>query len=214
VISPLPPVFAPTDLNQPDVDPVEEPFARRAMRTLALALDSASRGIGDVATKGSLRPLEECVSLGVSANLCDALSTLQKVSGGGSIEFGFTWALARRPPAATSLVRLPAESSAILDSVSAHFRKTSELEDVQVVGFVRKLEKRKPKTSGSVTILGMADGERRSVVVDLEGDTYSEAVRAHEQNQVVECEGEMLREGKSYRLRNPRRFRLLAESEG
>jgi hypothetical protein len=50
------------------------------------------------------------------------------------------------------------------------------------------------------------------VRVELSGADYAVAIRAHEQRATVVCEGELIREGRGFALRNPRQF--LVREEG
>lgn len=206
VISPLPPVVCD---GAPVLESTEdEPFARSAMRTLAVALESARSGIAETAARGSLEPMQDRVVRGVSANLCDALATLQGVAHDREVEYSFSWAPTRPAPDTPALVRIPADSKALFEQVATAFRKTTEVEGVQLLGFVQKLE-RLSDASGLVTVSGSADGEIRRVLLELSGEQHSEAVRAYRERLEVACEGELWREGKSYRLRNPRGFRIV-----
>ena len=49
----------------------------------------------------------------------------------------------------------------------------------------------------------------RQVFVALDGDDYQRAVQAHHQELEVSVEGELVREGRSYRLGNPRMFAIV-----
>lgn len=66
-----------------------------------------------------------------------------------------------------------------------------------------------PTAGGEVTIAGLVDGGIRQVFVSLAGDDYQRAVQAHHQELEVSVEGELVREGRSYRLGNPRMFAIV-----
>lgn len=211
VISPVPPVVACDDEQGLEEQFADEPFARRAMRTLALALESAASGITETAITGSISPMLDRVSAGVSANLCDALASLQEVGGDKDLEFTFSWAPTRRPPMAPTSVRIAAGAKSLFEQVAIEFRRTAVLEDVQVAGFVQKL-RRLSESTGEATIVGIADGVSRSLVIELSGSAHNEAVRAYDKRLEVACEGELVRDGKQYRLLNPRGFRVSAQA--
>lgn len=100
-----------------------------------------------------------------------------------------------------------------LDEVSRCFRQTAEIEGVEVLGVVQKLEWIDTENTGKVTIVGTADGDRRTVQAELAGNDHALAIRAYENRFPIACTGELVREGKSYRLKNPRSLRLVDESE-
>jgi hypothetical protein len=61
-----------------------------------------------------------------------------------------------------------------------------------------------------VTITGSVDGQMRRITLRLGPDTYSQAVRAHDERRSVRCTGELVKEGAGYRLKDPRHFETLA----
>ena len=74
-----------------------------------------------------------------------------------------------------------------------------------------KLERTDGSPSGRVTVAGVVDEHLRKVLLELPSLEYELAIEAHRVEQPVFCEGELVREGRSYVLRNPRAFRIEAE---
>ena len=212
VLSPVPPTL--TNTNGHLFDDETEPFSRKSTRTLATALNATVQGVEAAAATGTLDALSRAVELGVSANLCDAILGINRSAGNEGIEFSFSWAASREAPVGLPVkLRLAADSMPYLEEVSRCFRQTAEIEDVEVLGLVQKLERLGTENTGKVTISGTVDGDRRTVHADLTGDDHSLAIRAYENRLPIACTGELVREGKSHRLKNPRGFRLLDESE-
>lgn len=79
VLSPVPPTL--TNSNARLFDDEPEPFARKAVRTLATALNATVRGIEQAAATGKLDALSNAVEAGVSANLCDAILGINRSVG-------------------------------------------------------------------------------------------------------------------------------------
>jgi len=213
VLSPVPPML---QLGPPalfaDLD--EEPFARRTMRILSDALSATTDAVQDVAASGQLDVFSAAVARGVSANLCEAILGLNKGAGDRGVEFSFSWAPSRGEPGGVrNLHRLPPDSMPYLEEVSRHFRQTSEVEGVEVFGVVHRLEATAILDTGKVTIVGTGDGGRLTVHTELEGSLHHLAIEAYEHKLPVACVGELVKEGRSYRLRNPRNFRVVEESE-
>lgn len=100
-----------------------------------------------------------------------------------------------------------------LDEVSRCFRQTAEIEGVEVLGVVERLERVGSENAGKVTILGTVDGDRRTIHAELTGADHTLAIRADENRLAIGCVGELIREGKFHRLKNPRGLRLLDENE-
>jgi hypothetical protein len=191
----------------------EEPFARKVVRTLAQALSATSEGVQNAAVSGNLDVFEASVGRGVSANLCEAIIGLSRSGGRHGLEFSFSWAPSREAPADTGgPQRFATDAVPYLEQVSRHFRQTGELEEVEIFGVVHKLEHIE-ENAGRVTIVGTADGERRSVLTELRGDLHQSAIRSYDERLTIACVGELVKEGASYRLRNVRDFRIV-EGQG
>jgi hypothetical protein len=213
VLSPVPPILANGQQRlAPEFE--DEPFSRKTIRLLADALAATEDGVQEVAASGRLDVFAAAVERGVSANLCEAIIKLNKGAGDRGVEFSFAWAPSRgEPQGVRNLHRLMPDSMPYLEEVSRYFRQTSELDEVEVFGVVHKLELTDLPDVEKVTIVGTADGERRSVLTELGGDLRKLVIRAHEDRIPVALVGELTKEGKSYRLRNPRDFRLVEEAD-
>ena len=97
IISPvIPKITGAADLfgNEP-----EEPFERKTVKTLAIALQAAEQACREVAASGTIEPMKRAVAKGVSANLCEAIIGLYKASGDKSLQFSFSWTPTRGIPA-------------------------------------------------------------------------------------------------------------------
>ena len=213
VLSPVPPVLLAGNQTVMLPETEEEPFGRKTVRILAEALAATVSGVADAASTGKLDAFSAGVCMGVSANLCEAILGLNEGSGSRGLGFSFSWAPSRGAPEGVKNVQqLQADSMPYLEEASRHFRQTSELEEVEVFGVVHRLEHLNGD-AGKVTIVGTADSERRTVVMELAGELHKLAIRAYEKLLPVACVGELAKEGKSYTLRNPRHFRVVDESE-
>ena len=83
------------------------------------------------------------------------------------------------------------------------------LNGFEVSGLVVKLESPAPTGGGEVVIVSTVDDAIRQVRVSLGPDDYRLAIAAHREERTVSVEGELAREGRSYRLRSPSLFSLL-----
>ena len=100
----------------------------------------------------------------------------------------------------------------IVQEAARLFRETAPQEGVEVIGSVNKLE-HQSDTRGRVTIYGSVEGVPRTVVTELSEAEHSLAVRAYEGRLPITCSGELVREGRSWTLKNPRGVRLLSGEE-
>ena len=110
---------------------------------------------------------------------------------------------AARAPSQLAFSRTDAE---ILRAATRYLRERAPIAGFELSGTITRLESAAPTTGGEVTIAGLVDGGVRQVVVALGGEDYQRAVHAHHQELEVNVEGELVREGRSYRLGNPRMF--------
>ena len=213
VLSPVPPILRSENQQLLLQDMDDEPFSRKTVRTLAEALSATAAGVASAVSSGKMDGFSSGIAKGVSANLCDALVGLNKGGGSRGLDFGFSWAPSRgAPPDVKGECRLPTDAMPYLEEASRHFRQTSEVEGAEVFGIVHKLEHVSETDGGKVTIVATVDGTRRTIVTELQGDMHKLAIRAYEDYLPVACVGELVKEGKSHWLRNPRDFRVVDEA--
>jgi len=184
---------------------MEEPFERKVTLTLARALAAVRTATEGAAVSGTLQPFTDAVAHGVSANLCDALAGLGMHEATETLVIQVSWAPVRAVPAnMPSLVRLNSDTVPVLREVARVFRENAPRDDFELRGVVVGLRREEGATMGHVTIAAIVDGNLRKVLVNLESNAYQHAIEAHRREQPITCSGELVREGRSYLLRNPR----------
>jgi hypothetical protein len=189
----------------------EDPYERQVTQTLMDALKALEEAAREAAAEGNMTSFQTAVSRGVSANLCDAVVGLSAVSPEEGLEIQASWSRTRPVTGAIpSRVILGSDSIPLIEEAARHFREAASWEDVEVEGVVTRLVRGATATEGDVTITGSADGQMRRITLRLGPNTYSEAVRAHDERRTVRCIGELVREGGGYRLKDPRHFEILA----
>ncbi len=76
-----------------------------------------------------------------------------------------------------------------------------EQEDEQLVrGYVVRIASEDPAESGEITIKDLMTERPRHLLVELSGDDYQKAIAAHNNKQVVELSGTVIRAGRTLRL--------------
>lgn len=210
ILSPVAPALVsegelPLDLEPP------EPYERQVIRTLAESLAALEGAARQAAASGGMGAFDQAVRLGVSANLCEAVAGLSAVSPGEGLDISIVWSRTRAAAATVpSRIVLGSDSIPLIQEAARLFKDTAPVEDVEVQGFVTRLNRPPQDVPGEITLEGLIDGELRRVAVRLVGDdVYSRAVQAHEQRQRVACAGDLVKEGRGFRLQSPRHFRLL-----
>lgn len=63
-------------------------------------------------------------------------------------------------------------------------------------------------TQGKVTIMGVVVGKLRRIQVDLGDPTYELAVKAYQARIPILCQGDLLKQGRSFTLQHPNNFTL------
>lgn len=194
----------------PASEPASEPFERAVVVMLATAGAQVRQSIGETTATGSLDRFADAVQAGVSANYCDALVRLLEEDDGRAVVLTFAWA-ASRPIQGTAPSRLAFSrtDAEILRAAARYLKERAPITGFELSGAVTRLQSAAPTAGGEVTIAGLVDGGIRQVVVSLTGDDYQRAVQAHHQELEVSVEGELVREGRSYRLGNPRMFAIV-----
>lgn len=213
ILSPVPP-----ELHQSDMLPLQfeevEPFERKVTRTLVNALTAMSTAAARAITSGDMEPFMAAVPSGLSANLCEAIVGAAAVSSGGGIDIEVSWSRARptKEIGAPPRIRVGKDYVSVIEEAARLFRQTASIEDFELEGLVVRLNRGPTAANGDVTILAYVDGHWRNVVVELGDASYSKAVQAHDQRIAVTCVGDLAKEGRNFRLLNPRHFELRIES--
>ncbi|MER9124262.1 hypothetical protein NKH81_14360 [Mesorhizobium sp. M0959] len=210
ILSPVPPELRPAQGTLLPVEP-EDPYERLVTRTLMGALKALEGAARDAAVEGNMAPFQAAVSRGVSANLCDAVVGLSAVSPGEGLDIQVSWSRTRPVDNDTpSKVTLGSDSIPLIEEAARQFRETASLEDVDVEGVVTRLDRGPAASEGDVTITGSVDGQMRRITLRLGSDTYRHAIQAHDERRTVRCTGELVKEGRGYRLKDPRHFEIIA----
>lgn len=61
-------------------------------------------------------------------------------------------------------------------------------------------------TEGRVTVMGVVVGKLRRILLDLSDPTYELAVKAYQARIPIYCQGDLLKQGRSFTLQHPRNF--------
>ena len=192
----------------------DEPFERRVTLMLARALGVTRSALASIAVTGDIAPFQAAATEGVSANLCAALAGLNVGGNAQAVEINLRWSPMRPLPPRTEQVRfrLSADTLITLAEVARELRERVAYEDFELNGIVTALHRDQGEGKGHITVTGLVDNSLRKILLDLEPADYKQALYAHSQQLSVACEGELEREGRSYRLLNPRKFVVIAES--
>lgn len=191
-------------------DAVTDPFERTAVLMLARVGERVRQSISETTATGKLDRFAEGVEAGVNANYCDAIARILEEDDGRSLTLSFAWAPSRpvqgHAPDRLAFSRGEAE---ILRAASTFLKERAPIAGFEVWGAVVKLESTTPASGGNATLAALVDDVIRQVVVTLDAADYKAAMHAHQNELEVSVEGELERDGRTYRLRNPRMFAVI-----
>ncbi|MFF5291540.1 hypothetical protein [Paractinoplanes globisporus] len=195
-----------------DDDESAEPFERRVSLRLYDAIRAAHQAANDALVgPNGLDVFTQAVPTGVSANLCEALVGL---GGEAGHPFELSLRLAPSRPLRARMfepVRFRRDHLPVLASAAREMRERVPEEGVVVVGNVVRLH-REGSGTGEISIAGTLEGDDRlrRVWMNLDGEDYVEATRAHQEMLVVSVRGDLVRRGTRLFLTNPAAFRVTA----
>jgi hypothetical protein len=190
------------------------PFERRVTSTLIQALNAAKQATQQVlAEEEGLSVFEDKVAEGVSANLCDAIALLRGEQDPLTMAVTVDWSAAWPPPTKEAGAELrfgPADMD-VAERAAAYLRQLGPFENVEVEGFVSRLERSTGDRMGTIVIEGVARDERRNVYVELADEQYRQAIAAHESRARVSIRGTLLKEGRHWVLVGPSELTVIGE---
>ena len=191
------------------------PFERKVSETLVDALAQIKIAAQQSLLTQDFEPFRRAIEQGVSANLCDAIVSLANATSESGLEVSVTYSRTRAPRNGDVhvIATFPPDMIPVIESASRIFKQIDPEEDFSLLGYVERLNRAIGTLSGRVVISSVVDGQPKRITVDLPDRWYEEAILAHKENRAVFCEGELVKEGRSYRLLSPRSFMTLPEIE-
>lgn len=193
---------------------VVEPDARRATRTMAMALDSVWTQIVAPDRVPRAETLNELVlTAGVSREMISSLSDVLKFKTVKEFDAEFHWSEheALTPPRLTSRVAIPSEAAEILGEVTKRLKPTKEPKVESLTG--RMVELRHDVSEiGSLTISTVRNSRQAEVVIPLTGETLTKAHTWFSDGEVLLARGEVRRISNRLRMDRPRSLGPLGQS--
>jgi hypothetical protein len=210
--SSVPPQLA-TSPGVPEFEP--EPFERSVCLALATATTSARRIVDQISVTSSMETVVAGVQHGVSSNLCEALAGLIDDAGmSQAVEIRFRWASSRPVVDAPRAVTFETDAAPFLWEMGRTLREHSTIADFELVGPVHKLTSAAPDQGGEIIVAMTEPWPGRKVRVALTGPAYQRAAQAHASGLWISCDGELVRQGATISLLNPRNLKALDVDAG
>jgi hypothetical protein len=184
---------------------IDDPFERRVMRRLTVALDAARHA----AIADTEYAFEQGVQHGLSADLCDAVAKMAEGNAFEELNVSFRWSFLKPIDKVPSSVSFSPQLVRNLRAGGAHLRFQRPLLNYQLVGRVVRLERFPHEEEGTVGVLGFVGVNLAKVSVTLTKADYKLATIAHDSGESVVCVGELKREGKNYVLLGAHNFTII-----
>ena len=167
-------------------DEVEAPFVRRATLTLRRALGSLVNAIETDTMTDLVEATRTGKWVGVSANLCEALTRFEDESLKNSVEIAITWAASIPRPASeprVSVIRVQHDYFSRIEEVRRVLRSNEQHTEDTFPGTVERLDGEMGadgKRAGEVILsLLTPDGEQVRARASLNAQQYEQADKAH-----------------------------------
>lgn len=193
-------------LDDPTRVAVPEPYERRAVRTLAQSLQAIQNVIIDPGKAPTMNSLHDAIELGVSRELCQAVSEL--LSQPSIIEFDalFSWGgLVKAPARLPRTVRLSAEGRDLVEMASERLRQVHRENSRTFSGNIVGLRRVGVDSTGYVSVATIRNGRSAEITVSLPYRRYKEALRWHDDGRVILVEGEIEKEKGHLVVKSPLR---------
>ncbi|MGX9710785.1 hypothetical protein [Stenotrophomonas maltophilia group sp. LNF259] len=188
----------------------EPTYARSVISSMAVALE-VIEGVAakDIDTADRFAELDQAVSYGVSANLCDALLGFAGARGGRPFEIAVKSPFGGLVEGVDKKFHFGEGSASRLRIASGYYKGDYVIPSVTLLGIVRDLSRSNPSDPGEVVIQARVADAERSVTIQLNPVDYHIAVLAHDQGALVRCSGSVRIKAGRATLLQPHGFTLV-----
>ena len=194
-------------------DGIKPPFPRQATLALHNSLREADRTVLTVIGGAAIAPTFESVaSAGVSANLCDAISTLAQR--GHGIGISVHWADARPASIPADEFSFSESAAEIFGDAAKLLRLNSPFLDAHITGEIVRLHREQQDEFEGQAVV-MCELDRRPVALDVQFDfaDREKVLSAFRDGVAISLDGDIHRIGNKYEMRNPRNFVAVKEQQ-
>ncbi len=192
------------------ISPALEPFERRAGVRLMSLLSDTREAAMEVAQTNDFRPFAEVLNRGATVDLYSTLVEAQEIGPGEPLEIGCSWAPARPLVGSAPLVvRFEPELTLPIRSAVDMLRPRSVKEGVRIFGYVELLQQPAQEVLvGELVVKAVVERSDLNVHLTLSQPDYGLAIKAFGEKRPIEVVGDLAKDGKFWRLRDPRNIVL------
>lgn len=176
-----------------DIDVSAQPFERRVMAQLAEALAT----VEELAVKATQEPtqkqLNESIGVGVSYELCAAISHVLAAESFGDVDVSFTWArrAARHPD--VSKIELPKQARGVINRMAETLRGSDVIAEQVVTGLVWQIKRDPVDDDGTVKMRAPIGTRLKTLTMTLTLEQTHEAAIAFDEKKPVYARGQLVR---------------------
>jgi hypothetical protein len=199
VLSPVNPELKSTQLAFFDLKQ-ELPYEKKVVPALHKALTVINDAAREASESLDIEPFMNNIENGITSNLCDSIIDLNETAQDGFIEISFNLSMNRKDKQRLAPIIFEKEYAPILREASNKIKEIEPQPDQEIIGFVVNLNRQTDETTGQITIQDIQPNKRRSVTIQLDEPTYSRAIQAHKQKNLVKISGTVSRQGRGYIL--------------
>lgn len=127
------------------------------------------------------------------------------------LRISFTYACSR--PVNIDVLRevtIPGDHIRLIDEAARMYRASAPPEETEVRGAVVQLrrDEQHGPVSGPVTVMAFVEGRPRRVQILLDETAHQVAVEAYREGAPIACTGDLVKQGASWVLQNPKGFTI------
>lgn len=196
---------------QPTTNELENrPFSRVVTENLNGALTALQAAAAEFKASADLAVFDRTIDKGVSANMCEALIGMSGVHQSRKLSVS----VVASPLIASSIVpstsiEFDSETFPAIQAAVEYFKDNYVLTNRTIRGYVKRLDRIHGEIAGTVAITTVLFGKNeKNVSVELSAEDYAEAIKAHEQNLLVEIHGDIHVTPRTATMLNPTGFRV------
>jgi len=185
------------------------PFERKVTRSLVTGLNSLETAVRSQVARPSLEPFLKSIELGVSANLCEALSNIGERTEGSTVDTQITWARNRRIPELDTKARFLGGDFSYLRSAAVRLKEQAWDDELVITGPVTRIESEAVMLGGEVFVYALVGESVKRVKVLLDQEQYKQAIESHSAGQNIEVSGKIKKAGRYLTIDSPTSFSVL-----
>jgi len=197
-----------------DAEPLitEEPFGRQVTVRLCSLISEANT----IANEPESNTLTQSIARGMSANFFEALADITEVCGDAGTNLDMTWAAVRPIQSAWNIKDkfiVEKEKVEILREAGRTLRTRMPETDVEVIGYVRTLDKDKNADKGTIKLNDVVSRPMRVISAELDLKHYNQAIEAHKNRDIVVIKGDLQKGGRGSVITNISEFKVIDITE-